>query len=43
MGDKQMNLSVECGWYYRFRVRAIDGVGNVGAWSGCSTFSIALG
>ena len=43
VGDKQMNLNVECGWYYRFRVRAVDGVGNVGNWSGWSTFSITLG
>ncbi len=43
VGDKQMNLSVECGWYYRFRVRAVDGVGNVGDWSGWSGFAITLG
>ena len=41
--DKQMNLGVECGWYYRWRVRAVDGLGNVGAWSGWSTFAITLG
>ncbi|MEW6400673.1 MAG: Ig-like domain-containing protein [Chloroflexota bacterium] len=36
------SVSVECGWYYRWRVRAVDGAGNVGGWSGWSTFSITL-
>jgi len=43
LNDKQMNVGVECGWYYRWRVRAVDGLGNVGAWSGWSTFAITLG
>lgn len=42
LDNKQMNLSVECGWYYHFRVRAVDGVGNVGDWSGWSDFVISL-
>jgi hypothetical protein len=41
--DKSMNLSVECGWYYRWRVRAVDGAGNVGSWSGWSLFTVTLG
>ena len=41
--DKFMNLSVECGWYYRWRVRAVDGAGNVGSWSGWSQFSVTIG
>jgi hypothetical protein len=31
-------LSIECGWTYRWRVRAIDGQGNVGDWSGWFAF-----
>jgi hypothetical protein len=41
--DKTTSISVECGWYYRWRVRAIDGVGNISNWSGWSTFVINLG
>lgn len=41
--DKQMSLSVECAWYYRWRVRAVDGAGNVGGWSGWSYFAVTLG
>ena len=39
---KTVTISVECGWYYRWRVRAGDGKGNVGAWSSWSRFSIPL-
>ncbi len=39
---KQKSISVECGWYYRWRVRAVDGVGNVGSWSGWWEFVINL-
>jgi len=42
IGGKTMNLSVECGWTYRWRVRAVDGEGNVGSWSGWSTFIDSL-
>jgi hypothetical protein len=31
-------LSIECGWTYRWRVRAIDVHGNAGNWSGWFTF-----
>lgn len=41
-GGKSVNVSVECGWYYRWRVRAMDGAGNVGSWSGWSQFTITL-
>jgi len=40
-GDKT-TISVECGWYYRWRVRATDGEGNVGSWSGWATFTVTL-
>ncbi|HNR01499.1 MAG TPA: Ig-like domain-containing protein [Anaerolineaceae bacterium] len=40
--DKTTSIPVECGWYYRWRVRAVDGVGNVSDWSGWSTFVINL-
>ena len=40
--DKQVAVNVECGWYYRWRVRAVDGAGNIGPWSGWSLFAITL-
>ncbi len=42
IGGTSKNISVECGWNYRWRVRAIDGVGNVGAWSTWFTFNDLL-
>jgi len=42
IGDKQYNMYVECGWYYRWQVRAVDGEGNVGPWSGWWTFIDSL-
>ena len=41
--DKSISLSVECGWNYRWRVKAIDGKGNQSNWSGWFTFAIILG
>ena len=41
--DKTTSVPVECGWYYRWRVRALDGAGNVGSWSGWWQFTITLG
>jgi hypothetical protein len=38
INNLEMTLSIECGWAYRWRVRAIDGEGNVGDWSGWFTF-----
>jgi hypothetical protein len=32
------SISVECGWTYRWRVRAVDTPGNAGEWSGWSAF-----
>lgn len=43
IGGKTMNLNVECGWNYRWRVRAVDGSDNVGEWSSWSLFAILLG
>jgi hypothetical protein len=40
--DTNLNISVECGWTYRWRVRAIDGEGNVGDWSGWFFFNVPL-
>jgi hypothetical protein len=42
IGGLQKEISVECGWEYRWRVRAIDGAGNSGNWSGWFTFVIPL-
>lgn len=42
VNDKQASVPVECGWYYRWRVRAVDGAGNVGDWSGWFQFAITL-
>ena len=40
--DKTTSIATECGWYYRWRVRAVDGAGNAGDWSPWSYFSITL-
>jgi hypothetical protein len=42
IGGSSKSISVECGWYYRWRVRAIDGEGNASAWSSWWTFTITL-
>jgi len=36
------SIPVECGWYYRWRVRAVDGAGNAGPYSAWSAFNIPL-
>ncbi len=41
--DKQVNLPVECGYEYRWRVRATDKAGNISVWSGWFTFVIDAG
>jgi len=41
LGDKTTNIVVECGWYYRWRVRAVSS-GGAGPWSGWSKFAIQL-
>jgi len=38
ISGKSYPMYVECGWYYRWQVRAVDGEGNVGPWSGWWTF-----
>lgn len=38
----QQSVAVECGWYYRWRVRAVDGAGNVGSYSAWWTFNVPL-
>ena len=40
--DKTTNIGVECGWYYRWSVRAIDGAGNMSAWSEWFDFVVNL-
>jgi hypothetical protein len=35
-------IDVECGWSYRWRVRAVDGAANVGAWSDWFVFIVPL-
>jgi hypothetical protein len=42
VADKSTSVPVECGWYYRWHVRAMDGAGNLGSWSGWSSFTITL-
>lgn len=39
---KEATVNVECGWYYRWRVRAVDGAGNISPWSGWSHFAMLL-
>lgn len=38
----EKEMYVECGWYYRYRVRAVDGNGNLGDWSDWSYFTVSL-
>jgi len=40
--DKQWTIPVDCAWYYRWRVRAVDGAGNTGNWSKYWNFAITL-
>jgi len=42
ISGKSYNMYVECGWYYRWQVRAVDGEGNVGPWSNWWQFVINL-
>jgi len=39
---KEATISVDCGGYYRWRVRAVDGAGNISPWSNWSRFNINL-
>jgi len=40
--DKTTSITTDCGWYYRWRVRAVDGAGNPSDWSTWFYFSITL-
>jgi len=42
IGATEKELSVECGWEYRWRVRAMDGASNTGNWSGWFSFIVPL-
>lgn len=42
IAGKKLNIYVECGWTYRWRVMAVDGAGNYGPWSGWRQFVINL-
>jgi hypothetical protein len=40
--DHNTQISVQCGWYYRWRVSAQDGAGNMSEWSSWSYFDVSL-
>lgn len=40
--DKQLSITVQCGWTYRWRVLAVDGEDNQSPWSGWRQFVISL-
>ena len=42
VSTKSTSIAVECGYYYRWHVRAVDGAGNTGSYSSWSKFSITL-
>jgi CSLREA domain-containing protein len=42
IADDKTTIQVDCGWYYRWRVRATDGAGNSSAWSNWATFAVTL-
>jgi hypothetical protein len=35
----EKEYTIECGWYYRWRIRAVDGAGNIGNFSGWFLFT----
>lgn len=43
ISEENLEVNLECGFYYRWRVRAVDGNGNVGNWSVWFTFTVPLG
>jgi hypothetical protein len=43
INDDELEVSLGCGYYYRWRVRAIDGNNNTGDWSSWFTFTVPLG
>jgi hypothetical protein len=40
--ETELEIDVECGWYYRWRVRAVDGAANGGPFSGWFEFTVTL-
>ena len=42
LNDTNFPLNLECARVYRWRVRAIDGAGNPGPWSGWFTFEVPM-
>jgi hypothetical protein len=42
IGATEKEIAVECGWDYRWRVRALDGANNLGGWSNWFTFADLL-
>lgn len=40
--DKQIDVEVQCGPFYRWAVRALDGSGNLSSWSAWSHFSVGI-
>lgn len=42
IGGTEKEISLECGWEYRWRVRAVDNQDNISNWSGWFTFVVPL-
>lgn len=42
IADKQFEVEVQCGPFYRWAVRALDGAGNISNWSAWSHFSVGI-
>jgi hypothetical protein len=42
VADDKTTIQVDCGWYYRWRVRATDGAGNSSGWSNWAAFAVTL-
>lgn len=42
IGGANVAIDVECGWHHRWRVRAVDGAGNVGEWSDWFVFILPV-
>jgi hypothetical protein len=42
ISGKNYTVPVECGWYYRWRVRAVAGNGSTSEWSGWRQFTVTL-
>jgi hypothetical protein len=42
IGGTSTSIPTECGWYYRWHVRAVDGEGNASSWSEWYKFTVSL-